>query len=277
MIDSTNHFAPVEHMSDNSDLLPAGQDELFETQMRGYNRHQVEEFAERHRRQAASLAERLSAALGEADRLRTDLEAARQTAASRPPREELTERMAQILTLAGEEASAQKTRVAREITQLRGEAQGKANTLGAEATSQAERMLASAHERAGRVVAGAKAEADQTVRTGRAEAEQAVARARAQAQATVDQAAHQARQLLEEAAARASAIHDGAEKRFAQLKDRHAVAMARLTDIRDVVTGLVGADTARGSPAAEVAGDAAATLAAPVDTDPAARATRRRP
>ena len=240
-------------MNDDAGLLPAEQDDLFEIALRGYNRRQVDEFADQARRYTSSLEERLSVALGEVDRLQGELDAARRAPASRPVHEEVSDRIAQILKLAEEEASAQKTHTAQEITQLRWDAQEEANTLRAEAKGQAEETLASARDQASRIIASAQAEAGKTTSTARAEAEQMTGEARQQADTTAAEASAQAQRLVEEAAARAAAIHDGAEGRFGQLRDSHAKVMDRLTEIRDVVTDLVAGDTARGSLADEVA------------------------
>ena len=216
-------------MSDNTDHLPVTEDELFETAMRGYNRRQVDEFADRAHRRAAGLEGRLSRALGEAEQLRAELAAAQQAATSKPAHEEISDRTAQILQLAGEEARAQTDCAAREITQLRWEAQEEADARWAEATSQAERMLAAAREQADRAIATARAEAEKTSSTGRAEAEHTVTQARTQAQTTLAEATTTARELLDEAAARAAAIRDGAENRLSLLTDSHSEVMRRLS------------------------------------------------
>jgi len=69
---------------------------------RGYDRSQVEEFVARSRREAAGIRDRLVRALREAEQLRVDLAAARQTAW---------------------EAAAQRERAARELAALRTQAQ----------------------------------------------------------------------------------------------------------------------------------------------------------
>ena len=69
---------------------------------RGYDRSQVEEFVARSRREAAGIRDRLVRALREAEQLRVDLVAARQTAW---------------------EAAAQRERAARELAALRTQAQ----------------------------------------------------------------------------------------------------------------------------------------------------------
>ncbi|HEY1324549.1 MAG TPA: hypothetical protein VGF32_30095 [Streptosporangiaceae bacterium] len=85
--------------SGNADPLPsAASEERFKVARRGYDRHQVDEYAARSRRDAVGMRNRLVKALREAEQLRVDLAAARQAAW---------------------EAAAQKDRVARELAALR--------------------------------------------------------------------------------------------------------------------------------------------------------------
>jgi cell division septum initiation protein DivIVA len=249
-------------MSENPDLLPnPTHEDPFEVQMRGYSRRQVDEFVARSRTHARDLEERLSRSLDEVERLRLELSTARQTASgSKPAHEEVSERIAQILKLAEDEASAQKHRASEEIAQLRAEAQKAADVSRAEAKSQAERMLTAAQEQAERTVAAARSEAEQTRSTARTEAEHTAGNAKKNAEAAVTTAKAQAKQMLDEATARASAIHDGAERRLDLLKNRHTEAMRRLTEIRDVVTDLVSHDNAKGTLDEEVEKTVAATL-----------------
>ena len=89
--------------SGNADPLPgAASEERFKVARRGYDRHQVDEFAARSRRDAVGMRNRLVKALREAEQLRVDLAAARQAAW---------------------EAAAQKDRVARELAALRTQAE----------------------------------------------------------------------------------------------------------------------------------------------------------
>ncbi len=84
--------------------------------------------------------------------------------------------------------------------------------------------------------------------------------------------------MLDEATARASAIHDGAERRLDLLKNRHAEAMRRLTEIRDVVTDLVAHDDAKGTMDEEVDKAVAATLGTSAPPGkPGGNCRRRRP
>jgi len=261
-------------MSENTDPLhDMTQDDPFEVQMRGYSRRQVDEFVARSRNHTRNLEERLARSLDDEERLRLELSAARQAAAGgRPAHEEVSERIAQILKLAADEAGAQKTRADEEITKLRTDAKSEADRIRAQAKDQSERMLAAAQEQAERAISTARAEAEKLRTSARAEAEHAAADAHKQAEEAVAGAKAQAKQLLDEATARASAIHDGAERRLDLLKDRHAEAMRRLTEIRDVVTDLVAHDGAKGSLDDEVAKAVAATLGTGAKTGPASPA-----
>jgi cell division septum initiation protein DivIVA len=259
-------------MSENPDLPPnATQADPFEVQMRGYSRRQVDEFVARSRNQARDLEERLSRSLDEVERLRLELSTARQTATSnKPAHEEVSERIAQILKLADDEATAQKTVATDEITKQRDDAQKAAEATRAEAKGQAERMLTAAQEQAERTVTAARTEAEQTRNTARAESEHAASAAKKNAETTIANAKAQAKQVLDEATARASAIHDGAERRLDLLKNRHSEAMRRLTEIRDVVTDLVTHDMAKGTLDEEVEKSVAATLGTSAGTAGAA-------
>ena len=137
-------------MTEHSELLPNLLDEdAFEVQMRGYSRRQVDEFVARSRSQTRDLEERLARALDESEQLRQQLSAAHQQPGSRPPHEEISERIAQILKLADDEATAQKARANEEINKLRSDAQREADAALTEAREKAERMLTSAQEPGG--------------------------------------------------------------------------------------------------------------------------------
>ena len=250
-------------MSDDTDVLSGAAPELFEMQMRGYSKRQVEEYAERTRRRDASLQDQLTRADAEADRLRAELAAAAEAAAHRPAREEPSDRVAQILRLAAEEASAQQSRTAEEVTRLRAAADQQAAGLRAEADRQARQMLTAARDQAARALASARTEAGNITAAAQAEATRAVEQARAQAESAVTTAEAEAKRSVAEATARAATIRDGAEQRLALLKDGHAETIGRLTAVRDGVTGLVATDTATGpledQPAAPPARHAADT------------------
>ncbi|MGB6582288.1 MAG: hypothetical protein WBF34_30695, partial [Streptosporangiaceae bacterium] len=145
--------------------------EVWDVAVRGYNRRDVDGFAERARRQVADLEEQLARALGEAERLRAELATARQPPANRPAHEEVSERIGQIFTLADQETQAQQDRAAQAIATLRFQAQQEATTCRDAAISQTKQMLAAAQEHAERAITTARAEASAATSAARAQAE----------------------------------------------------------------------------------------------------------
>src|SRR2546429_9128577 len=262
-------------MNDNSDLLPnLTHEDAFEVQMRGYSRRQVDEFIARRRSQIRDLEQRLARSLDDGEEMRRDLATARQQAlGAKPAHEEVSERIAQILKLADDEARSQKSKAHEEIARQRNDAQAEAEKIRTEAREQAERMLTAAQEQAERAITSARADAEKTVTAARNEAENTLTAARNEAERTTTEARKksesalasskaQAKKALDEATARATAIHDGAERRLNLLSTRHAETIKRLTDILDGVSGLVAAETARMSLADEVDQNTAKALAA---------------
>ena len=234
-------------MNDNSDLLPnLVHEDAFEMQMRGYSRRQVDEFIARCRSQIRDLEQRLARSLDEGEELRRDLATARQQAlGAKPAHEEVSERIAQILKLADDEARSQKSKAHEDIVRQRNDAQSEAEKIRTEAREQAERMLTAAQEQAERAITNARAEAEKTLTSARNEAERTTTDARKKSESALASAKAQAKKALDEATARATAIHDGAERRLNLLSTRHAETIKRLTDILDGVSGLVAAETAR--------------------------------
>jgi DivIVA domain-containing protein len=251
-------------MNDNSDLLPnLVHEDAFEMQMRGYSRRQVDEFIARCRSQIRDLEQRLARALDDGEELRRDLVTARQQAlGAKPAHEEVSERIAQILKLADDEARSQKSKAHEEIARQRNDAQADAEKSRAEARDQAERMLTAAQEQAERAITSARAEAEKTLTAARTEAERTTTEARKKSESALASAKAQAKKALDEATARATAIHDGAERRLNLLSTRHSETIKRLTDILDGVSSLVAAETARMSLEDEVDQATAKTIAA---------------
>ncbi len=250
-------------MNDNSDLLPnLVHEDAFEMQMRGYSRRQVDEFIARCRSQIRDLEQRLARALDDGEELRRDLATARQQAlGAKPAHEEVSERIAQILKLADDEARSQKSKAHEEIARQRNDAQADAEKSRAEAREQAERMLTAAQEQAERAITSARAEAEKTLTAARTEAERTTTEARKKSESALASAKAQAKKALDEATARATAIHDGAERRLNLLSTRHSETIKRLTDILDGVSSLVAAETARMSLEDEVDQATAKTIA----------------
>jgi len=251
-------------MDDNSDLLPnLTHEDAFEMQMRGYSHRQVDEFIARCRSQIRDLEQRLTHALDDGEELRRDLATARQQAlGAKPAHEEVSERIAQILKLADDEARSQKTKAHEDIARQRNDAQREADKVRAEAREQAERMLTAAQEQAERAITSARAEAEKTLTAARTEAETTTSDARKKSEAVLAGAKAQAKKALDEATARATAIHDGAERRLNLLSTRHAETIKRLSDILDGVSSLVAAETSRMSLEEEVDQASAKAIAA---------------
>ncbi len=276
-----------EAMSEQSHLSDLGYEGQFGLERRGYNRLQVDEAVAALRLELRGqedgrrdLEDRLSRALDDLERLKLELSAARSN--GRPPHEEISERIGQILKLADDEAKSQRAKADDEIARLRSDARAETDKLRAdakaetdknraEAQEQAERMLSAAQEQADSTVATAKAEAESTRNGANAEAQQVIADATKQAETALATAKSQAKQQLDEATARATAIHDGAERRLNLLMSRHTEALRRLTEIRDVVTSLVAGETDRGSLEDEVARIVAGTASG--ESQPANRAS----
>jgi cell division septum initiation protein DivIVA len=249
-------------MNENSDLLPNLLHEEFEMQMRGYSRRQVDDFVARRNAEIRDLEQRTARALDETEHLHRELAAVRQQAlAGRPAHEEVSERIAQILKLADDEARAQKSKADEEIGKMRAEAQQESERVRADSRDQAERMLTAAQEQAERTISAARAEADKTRTAARDEAERLTTESRKQADAALAKAKAQAKKVLDEATARATAIHDGAERRLNLLSSRHAETVRRLADILDGVQGLVAAENARMTLEEEVSAQTAKAIA----------------
>ncbi|HEY2079592.1 MAG TPA: hypothetical protein VGH53_24965 [Streptosporangiaceae bacterium] len=256
-------------MSEQGHLSDLGYEGQFALERRGYSRLQVDEAIAQlrlevraHQDGRRDLEDRLSQALDELEHLKLELSAARSN--GRPPHEEISERIGQILKLADDEAKSQRAKAEEEIAHLQANAKADTDKLRtdakaetdknrAEAQEQAERMLSAAQEQADTTVASAKAEAESARKAANAEAQHVLADATKQAETALATAKSQAKQQLDEATARATAIHDGAERRLNLLMSRHTESMRRLTEIRDVVTSLVAGEADRGSLEDEVA------------------------
>jgi cell division septum initiation protein DivIVA len=258
-------------MNENSDLLPNLLHEEFEMQMRGYSRRQVDDFVARRNNEIRELEQRLARSLDETEHLRRELSTVRQQALSgRPAHEEVSERIAQILKLADDEAHAQKSKADDDIAAQRSNAQAESERTRAEAREQAERMLTAAQEQAERTIAAARNEADKTRTTARTESDRLTSETRKKSDTALAQAKAQAKKELDQATARASAIHDGAERRLNLLSTRHTETVRRLTDILEGVQGLVTAEGARMSLEEEVNQTASRTISQAEANDAAA-------
>src|SRR5215472_8854874 len=90
----------------------------WEREVRGYNRQQVDEVVARQNSSIRDLKSSLSQCLAEIERLRGELADARE-AGGRPPHEQISERVGQILKLAEDEAKTTRDRGAADVADLR--------------------------------------------------------------------------------------------------------------------------------------------------------------
>src|SRR6266851_869996 len=104
-------------MSEQGELLSeAGME--WEREVRGYNRQQVDNYVAWRAGQVRELESRLSQSIAEIEHLRHELADVR-ASARRPPHEEISERVGQILKLAADEAKAEREHGAADANDLR--------------------------------------------------------------------------------------------------------------------------------------------------------------
>lgn len=236
-------------MSNETEILPnLMREDPFEVVMRGYNRRQVDDYVTRSRNQIRDLEERLARALDEVEQARREIAEVRsQGAPARPQHEEVSERMAQILALAEEEAAQKRTAADEEIVRARTEAEDEAKRLVQEATDEADNIRSSA-----------QAQAEQTVSAANTEADRLISGSKEQSERTLEEARAQAENLLSDAERRAATINDGASRRLEGLTATHTEAIRRLTEVHDVLGNLLRSDSAA-EPFEQIGGPTTAT------------------
>ena len=152
-------------MSEHSEYLAEVGVVEWEREVRGYNRQQVDEVVARQTGAIRDLKNSLSQCLGEIERLRAELSEARD-AGSRPPHEEISERVGQILKLAADEAKAERERGAAEIADAREMAKAETDKLRSDAKQDTDRVRAEAQDRAERMLTAAQEQAERAVTLG---------------------------------------------------------------------------------------------------------------
>ena len=211
-----------------SDMLPGGglqQDRFPTVRKGGYDKAHVDDYYVRMDNQFKDLRERLQRMDEELEQHKRDLAIAREKAQTKPEHEQISERMAEILRIAEEEAKERRSRVESEVEEAEKKAKGEISEYRKEAEEHAERIVSSAREEANGMVSGAKKEAEQL---------------RAQAKQDGDR-------RLSEAEARAKKIHDTADRRLATLTATHAEALRRLKDMHSTLADLVTAEDEAGA------------------------------
>lgn|GEM_PF-2866947 len=191
----------------------------------GYDKRQVDDFVVRNHNQLRDLQERLARAHDELEQLRRELAEAKAKAAVKPEHEQISERLANILRIAEEEAADKRAQVDKEVKEIR-----------AKAEEEAKAKIKSAQEQAERIVNGARDEAKELLTSTKQEAER-----------LREEAAKEAERKLNEAEARANKIHDVADRRLKRLVATHGEAVRRLNDMRDTLAELLKAEAKAGA------------------------------
>jgi F0F1-type ATP synthase membrane subunit b/b' len=255
----------------------APREDSFDTAVRGFNRQQVMEYMTRthdllttlERQIAVARAEAqraragADAAAAESERLRRELEESRAAPRPVPVHTELSDRMAQILRLANEEAEQERSSASEEIARLRADTQAECERVVMQARADAEHELELARSTARQELGNARETAARELAEARQAAEAELSRARAESEITLTSAHTEADQLrldsvrhaehlIDDAQRRSGAVNGLASQRLDALTATHSEALSRLGQIRDVLGQLLGADAAAGSLSAAV-------------------------
>jgi len=221
-------------------------DSLFETTMRGYNKRQVDEYLLWLRAELSSAQEDSRAAREQSDenardmqRLRDDLTKTRAevSSAARPQHEEVSERLAQILRLADEEADQKRARAAEEAD----------GTLEA-ARDQSAKVLEAARSAAEGIISAARERAEKEAAAAKAEAEALLASAASSSQATIEDAEQRAARVLADADRRTGQITSLQDERLAALREVHTDTLRRLEVVRGALEKVLTAEIEAGPP-----------------------------
>lgn len=218
---------------------------LFEVTMRGYNKRQVEDYVawlQNEVRSAQDEARNAQTAHQDAQRdlakLRDDLTAAKaETPAARPAHEEVSERLAQILRLADEEADQKRARAAEDAESTLESAREQSAKVLEAAKSAAEGIISAARERAEKEAAAAKADSEEMLRN-----------ATSSSQATLRDAEERAAAVLADADRRTASITALQDERLSSLRDVHTDTLRRLEAVRGVLEKVLTAEADAGPP-----------------------------
>lgn len=219
---------------------------LFDTTVRGFNKRQVEDYIGWMRTELTTAKDDLAELRDQVEQRSQDLDRTRQemvalrsesSAANRPPHEEVSERLAQILRLADEEADQKRARAADEAERALEAARDQSAKVLEAARSAAEGIISAARERAEKEAAAAKAEA-----------ESLVANAAGSSESTIADAEHRAAQVLSDADRRTGQITALQDERLAALSEVHTDTLRRLEAVRGVLEKVLIAEADAGPP-----------------------------
>ena len=216
------------HERHMSDMLPGGglqQDRFPTVRKGGYDKAHVDDYYVRMDNQFKDLRERLQRMDDELEQYKRDLAIAREKAQVKPEHEQISERMAEIIRIAEEEAKERRSKVDTEVKEAQKKAEAEITKHRKDAEEHAERIVSTARTEATEMVAGAKKEAEQLR----------------------EQAQREGERRLSEAEARAQKIHETADRRLATLTATHAEALRRLKDMHSTLADLVTAEDRAGA------------------------------
>jgi cell division septum initiation protein DivIVA len=216
-------------------------DTLFETQVRGYNKKQVEDYISWLQEQTRAAQSEADAARREIDKARDEAVSANAQLASRPAHEEISERLSQILRLAAEEADQKVAKAAEEAEGVRAAANQEAGLAAESARSEADAILNQAREQGDRILAQA-----------RSESERLVSAATTDARSRLADASQRAERVLSDADRRTKEITDLQNERLATLLEVHADSVKRLDTIRGVLASVLSEEKDAGYPGASI-------------------------
>ncbi|MDQ1286614.1 MAG: hypothetical protein QG622_179 [Actinomycetota bacterium] len=225
-------------MEDQSSLLQGTmQEDSFEVVMRGYNRRQVDDYVLQCQHHIRDLAQRLALAEQEIDRVRTEAVMAVEKASAKPVHEEVSDRLAQILRLANEEAERERTNAAEEIAVLRAEVLADSQNLREQAHRDAEEVRRQVIAESDALRARAEVETETLCQRVEAETEvlretveREAAETRARAEAEAERVLTDARVAAEQDVAQARAVAQQFEETSRSEAERRVLAAQRRAD-----------------------------------------------
>ena len=219
---------------------------LFDTTVRGFNKRQVEDYIGWMRTELTTAKEDLASLQAQVDERAQHLDQARaeiatlrseSSAANRPQHEEVSERLAQILRLADEEADQKRAKAAQE-----------ADTALEAARDQSAKVLEAARSAAEGIISAARERAEKEAAAAKAEAEALLANAASSSQATIGDAEQRAAQVLSDADQRTGQITSLQDERLAALREVHTDTLRRLEAVRGVLEKVLIAEADAGPP-----------------------------
>ena len=215
----------------------------FDTAMRGYDKRQVADHIHRLRGELRAAQDEARAAHEQAqdhgrdvERMRAELAKVRAEAAHapRPQHEEVSERLAQILRLADEEADQKRARAAEEADSTVEAARDQSSKVLEAARSAAEGIISAARERAEKEAAAMLANAD------------------ASSRATIEDAEARAAAVLADADRRTAQVTSLQDERLSALREVHTDTLRRLEVVRGALEKVLTAEIDAGPPDAGI-------------------------